>query len=326
MHLTMRMAYVILNMDDGPHPVLARADASAGSASQALISSDLRKATTLTSAIHTQTRQADGVDIRYAESNANAEPTLLLLSPWPESIYAWEQLWPRLSSAGHVVAIDLPGFGHSEGRTNLYSPQAMGRFLVRLISEWELGAPHVLGPDVGGPAALFAAAESPSSLTSAVIGNGATAYPLEVDGNLKDLIANPDLDSLLALDGAEVVRQSMQMHETYEVSEAALEDYVTAYAGSRFGESARFVRNYPTDLALLEGLLPGIETPVKILAGDHDPMVPLSNAEYLRERLPRCELTALDLGHFAWEDGAEAWGDAALAWIDGGFQRVRGDA
>ena len=279
----------------------------------------------MTSDIHTQRRRADGLEIRYAEANAGAEPTLLLLSPWPESLFAWEQLWPRLSSAGHVVAIDLPGFGHSEGRVDLFSPQAMGQFLIQLIKEWELGAPHIFGPDVGGPAALFAAAESPSSLSSAIIGNGATAFPLEVDGNLKDLIANPDFDSLLALDGAEVTRQSMGMHETYEVSAAALEDYMTGYAGSRFGESSRFVRNYPSDLALLEGLLPQIRTPVKIINSDHDPMVPLSNAHYLTERLPCCELTVLDAGHFAWEDKADAYGDAALAWVQGGFSRVGGD-
>jgi pimeloyl-ACP methyl ester carboxylesterase len=279
----------------------------------------------MTSEFHTKTREADGLEIRYAEWNADAEPTLLLLSPWPESIYAWEQLWQRLASVGRVLAIDLPGFGHSKGRVDLFSPQAMGRFLVGLIDEWELGAPHVFGPDVGGPAALFAAAESPSSLTSAIIGNGATAYPLEVDGNLKELIANPDFDSLLELDGAEVARQSMGMHETYEVSAAALEDYMTSYAGSRFGESARFVRNYPTDLALLEGLLPQIQTPVKIINSDHDPMVPLSNAEYLNERLPRCELTVLDAGHFAWEDKADAYWDAALAWLEGGFARVGDD-
>jgi pimeloyl-ACP methyl ester carboxylesterase len=272
--------------------------------------------------IHTQTRIADGLEIRFAEWNAYDGPTLLLLSPWPETIYAWEQLWPRLSEVGRVVAIDLPGFGHSQARVELFSPRAMGRFLVGLIEEWELSAPHILGPDVGGPATLFAAAESPSSLTSAVIGNGATAYPLDVDGTLKELIANPDFESLLALDGAEVVRQSMLLHETYEVSAEALEDYVNAYAGQRFGDSARFVRNYPTDLAQLAALLPQIQTPVKVIAGDHDPMVPLSNAEYLTRRLPRCELTTLDLGHFAWEDGAEAWGDAAVAWLEGGYARV----
>jgi pimeloyl-ACP methyl ester carboxylesterase len=280
----------------------------------------------VTSEIQMQTRTADGLEIRYAESDAHDEPLLLLLSPWPESIYAWEQLWPRLTSTGHVVAIDLPGFGQSEARTDLFSPHAMGTFLVRLIEEWELGAPHVFGPDVGGPAALFAAAQSPSSLTSAVIGNGATAYPLDVDGNLKELIANPNFDSLLALDGAEVTKQSMGMHESYEVSKTALEDYMTSYAGRRFGESARFVRNYPTDLALLQDLLPQIQTPVKIINSDHDPTVPLSNAAYLTERLPRCELTVLDAGHFAWEDKADAYGDAALAWLDGGFAQVGGDA
>ena len=275
--------------------------------------------------IQTRTRKADGVEIRYAECNPGADTTLLLLSPWPESIYSWEQLWSRLNSAGHVLAIDLPGFGHSEGRVDLFSPQSMGRFLLRLIEEWELGPPHVFGPDVGGPAALFAAAESPSSLKSMVIGNGATAYPLDVGGNLKELIANPDFESLLALDGADIVRQAMTMHESYEVSEAALQDYMTAYAGSRFGKSARFVRNYPVDLALLKDLLPQIETPVKIIAGARDPLVPISNAEYLVERLPCCELTVLDLGHFAWEDGADAWGDAALAWVQGGYERIGGD-
>ena len=275
--------------------------------------------------INPRTRTAAGIEIRYAESNAGADPTLLLLSPWPESIYAWEQLWPRLSSAGHVLAIDLPGFGHSEGRVDLFSPQAMGRFLIGLIDEWDLRMPHVIGPDVGGPAALFAAAESPGSLTSMVIGNGATSYPLDVGGNLKELIANPDFKSLLALDGADIVRQAMTMHETYELSPTAMEDYVTAYAGPRFGESARFVRNYPVDLALLKDLLASIETPVKVIAGARDPLVPIGNAEYLSQRLPRCELTVLDLGHFAWEDGADAWGDAALAWVQGGYERIEGD-
>ena len=279
----------------------------------------------LTSQIHTRTRKADGLEIRYAAYEAHDEPTLLLLSPWPESLYAWEALWPRLTSAGRVIAVDLPGCGHSEGRVDLYAPRAMGHFLVRLIDEWELGAPHVIGPDVGCPATLFAAAESPLSLTSAVIGNGATAYPLQVEGNLKELIANPDFESLLAVDGAEVVSQAMTLHETYEVSAAALEDYVTAYAGSRFGESARFVRNYPTDLPLLGDLLSQIQTPVKVLAGARDPLVPISNAEDLVERLPRAELTALDFGHFTWEDGADAYGDAVLAWGGGGYVRVGGD-
>lgn len=275
--------------------------------------------------IQTSSRPAAGLEIRYAEWNAGAEPTVLLLSPWPESIYAWEQLAPRIASVAQVVAIDLPGFGHSEARAELFSPRAMGSFLVGLVQEWGLTAPHVIGPDVGGPAALFAVAQSPESFTSAIVGNGATSYPLEVDGFLADLIANPDGESLLAIEGSDVVTQSLGLHEGFEVSVAAREDYTSAYRGSRFGESAQFVRNYPTDLALLKERLAQIQTPVKIIASDHDPMVPVSNAHYLTERLASSDLTVLDAGHFAWEDQSEAYGEALLDWLHSGFLRAGGE-
>ena len=59
-------------------------------------------------------------------------------------------LEPR-PAVGRVVAIDLPGFGHSDGRPELIAPDSSGAFLARMIDEWGLGAPHVVGPDVGRP-------------------------------------------------------------------------------------------------------------------------------------------------------------------------------
>jgi hypothetical protein len=34
---------------------------------------------------------------------------MLLLSPWPESLLAFEAAWAQLAEDTHVVAIDLPG-------------------------------------------------------------------------------------------------------------------------------------------------------------------------------------------------------------------------
>jgi pimeloyl-ACP methyl ester carboxylesterase len=265
-------------------------------------------------------RPADGLQIRYAESEAADGPTVLLLNPWPESLYAWEALWPKLEEHAKLIAVDLPGFGQSEAREDLFSPHAMGSFVVRLIDEWELGEPHVFGPDVGTGATLFAAALAPSSLTSAVIGGGGSAYPLEVAGRLEELIEAPDLEALRAVDGRDVVEDAMTLLESYEPSEAARQDYLDSYAGTRFAESARYVRSYPADLAKLRELLPEIRTPVRIIAGERDPLVPLANAEYLHERLPCSRLSVLDTGHFGWEDAAEEWGSIALEWIQGGYQ------
>jgi pimeloyl-ACP methyl ester carboxylesterase len=280
----------------------------------------------MSTSISPQLRSADGLQIRYAETEPADGPTLLLLNPWPESLYAWEALWPRLSADAHLVAVDLPGFGQSEARDDLYSPRAMGAFLIGLIDEWGLGQPHVFGPDVGTGATLFAAALAPEALTSAVIGSGGSAYPLQVTGQLKEMIEAPDLDGLRALDGRDVVANAMSQLESYEPSEAARQDYLDSYAGTRFAESARYVRSYPTDLATLRDLLPEIATPTQIISGSRDQLVPPVNAEYLHERLPNSRLELLDTGHFAWEDGADEWGSIALDWIRGGYRLAGGAA
>ena len=129
--------------------------------------------------IVTRLRKADRLTIRYADSEGAGDETVLLLNPWPESLFAWESIWSRLAQTARLVAIDLPGFGQSEGRADLMSPRAMGSFLLRLISEWGLGHPHVVGPDVGTGAALFAAAEDRDRFPSAVVGSGGASSRLK---------------------------------------------------------------------------------------------------------------------------------------------------
>ena len=82
--------------------------------------------------IQPQFRTIDGLSIRFAESEDRADHALLL-NPWPESLFAFEPMWARLAEHARLVAVDLPGFGHSERRDDLLSPRAMGEFVIRLI-------------------------------------------------------------------------------------------------------------------------------------------------------------------------------------------------
>jgi pimeloyl-ACP methyl ester carboxylesterase len=163
---------------------------------------------------------------------------------------------------------------------------------------------------------------APHAITSAVIGSGAAAFPLEVAGLLKEMVEAPDLSGLLAVDGRDVVANAMTLLESYEPSEDARQDYLDSYAGTRFAESARYVRSYPTELAKLAQVLPDIATPVQVIAGARDPLVPPSNARYLEQHLPHSSLSLLDAGHFAWEDAAEEWAAIALEWILGAYETV----
>ena len=88
-----------------------------------------------------QFRTFGGVRLRYADTGGSTEPTILLTSPWPESIYAFAPIWSTLAEHARLFAIDLPGFGASDRDDDVLSPRTMGRFLSELIVEAELARP-----------------------------------------------------------------------------------------------------------------------------------------------------------------------------------------
>ncbi len=274
------------------------------------------------SPISTYFRVCDGVRVRFADTKADSDIAVLLLAPWPESLWAFRRIWSRVAPVGRVVAIDMPGFGHSEGRPELIAPDASGAFLARLIDEWGLGAPHVVGPDVGTAAALFLAARSPERITSLTIGGGAVRFPIEAGGALKDIIEAPSLDVVRGLDARTNIGYAVEPVAARASEPEVHEDYVSAYDLGRFAESARFVRHYPEQNPVLGDLLPAISTPTQIVAGRDDDLVPWSNNEYLHDLLPNSEIHPLDAGHFAWEQAAKEYGRLVAEWVGGGYRRV----
>jgi pimeloyl-ACP methyl ester carboxylesterase len=187
-------------------------------------------------------RTIAGVRVRCAESSGSSEHSILLTSPWPESVQAFAPIWPLLAPRARLFAVDLPGFGASERRDDLLSPQAMGEFLVRLVEECALGRPHIVAPDVGTPGALFAVAARPDLFSSVIVGSGGAGAPIH--------------------------------------------------------------------------LLPEIATPVLIIAGGRDRVVPLVNAEFLHERLPNSALAMVDAGHCVWEEAAGEYGSLIADWVE----------
>ena len=266
-----------------------------------------------------QFRVIDGLTIRYAQSEHRGDHALLL-NPWPESLLAFEPVWSRLAEHTHLVAIDLPGFGHSQRRDALLAPRAMAEFVIRAADAFGLETPHLVGPDIGTAAALFAAAAHPGRLRSLVVGSGAAAVPLELGGLLKDWVEAPDLAEFRAADPRQLVADALAGLARYILPDSVREDYLTSYQGNRFAESMRYVRAYRAELPVLAGLLPQIRTPVQIIAGAHDKAVPPVNAEFLAQRLPRSKLDVIDAGHFTWEDAAAEFAALTTSWWAGGYK------
>ncbi len=79
-----------------------------------------------TTQISTAQRKADGLAIRYAESDAAGDETVLLLNPWPESLFAWETIWPRLAETGPAGRHRSAGLWQIRGPTRALLPTGHG--------------------------------------------------------------------------------------------------------------------------------------------------------------------------------------------------------
>ena len=263
-------------------------------------------------------RTIDGVRIRYADGGSSRKPTVVLTSPWPESVYAFAPMWASLAEHARLFAVDLPGFGASERREELLSPRAMGGFLGQLVAEADLGIPYIVAPDVGTAAALFAAAAHPERIAGVIVGTGGAAVPIQLGEPLASWVLDPDLDKYRKMDPHVIVGVALDTIAG-GIPDDIRADYLACYDGDRFAESMRYVRRYPEELPVLAGLLPQITVPVTILNGRHDRVVPLPNAEFLDQRLPTSRLVIIDAGHFVWEEEPAKYASAVLDAITGNW-------
>jgi pimeloyl-ACP methyl ester carboxylesterase len=264
-------------------------------------------------------RKIDGLNVRYASGGKGGEK-VVLFSPWPESIFAFAPVWDGLTRQFEVLAIDLPGFGRSEARDDLFAPRKMGEFIAKALDAFGLKAVHAVGLDVGSPSVLFAALERPKLFRSLVVGAGATMYPLIVDGALKSMI---EAEVLPPLNAVEVIGGFLASIRGYTVPPFVRDDYLASYEGDRLTRSAALVRAYPKDLAALAPRLASIEIPVAIVVGRNDPYGLARDAALLRERLAHASLDVLEAGHSVWEERAPEFESIVTQWVSGGFNGSR---
>src|SRR4029077_4960999 len=182
--------------------------------------------------------------------------------------------------------------------------------------ETDLGTPHIVAPDVGTSAALFAAGAHSGRVArgggrprggggSVGAGGGAApggaAFPRGPGEPLRSWVLDPDLDKYRRMDPRAIVNAAVDTIAG-GIPDQIRADYLGCYEGDRFVESMRYVRRSPEELPKLAELLPQITTPVTIINGRHDRVVPGANAEFLDKRLPNSRVALIDAGHFVWEE------------------------
>lgn len=276
-------------------------------------------------AIPTETRTLGGRKIRLAEAGPIDAPLVVLLSPFPESILTFAGSWEALTAQCRVIAIDLPGFGASEGNRDDMSPTALGNHLVAIFEELDLRDIHLMGPDVGMGAALAYALHDDHRLASLIVGHGPGAPgPFKLARMINMLAASRFMRTSTALLGAgPLIATTAKLGAIRHRSNAVqVDDYKRAYAG-RAPEFIHWFADFRTKAAELANRMNEVDVPTLVFWGDLDVMFDVSNAELLAGALPNSTLRILpESGHLSWSDQPEMFGSMIIDWVTTGYRAM----
>lgn len=272
-----------------------------------------------------------GLPLHVETSGADAGPgidTFLLIHGYGASTFTWRHWAPRLAERGHVVMLDMKGFGRApkpdDGR---YGPEHQAALVLRLIQERSLENLTVVGHSLGGGVALLTALglldRDAERLRRLIVVAGA-AYDQKLPPFVK-LADHPRVSSLLfrALGPERVVRLVLQsiVYDRAKVDDEQVRGYAAPLASAdalrALIDSAKHIR--PDGLERLNARYSELAVPSLIIWGRHDRVVPLWVGERLERDLPDARLRVLErCGHLPAEElPDESW--AVLeAFLDGG--------
>ncbi len=258
-------------------------------------------------------------NIRLAEAGPVDAPLVVLLSPFPESILSFTGSWKALTEKCRVIAIDLPGFGGSEGDRKDMSPSAQGAHLAAIFDELDLHNVHLIAPDVGMGAALAYVLNHKHRVTSLAVGHGVGAPgPFKLAFMISMLARFGFMRFTTGLLGAgPLIAFSSKLGSIrHRANAKQIDDYKRSYSG-RAHEVVYWFKDFRSKAAELAGRVNEIDIPTLVFWGELDVMFDVSNAEYLNAALPQSKLHILpESGHLAWADQPELFAEMIIDWVE----------
>jgi len=157
---------------------LARVGLLVALAAAALLFASSRRRGNLASPAHHATWVAAGT-LRLRALVAGAGRPIVLLHGYGESLVAWRGVFDSLTTAGRVVAFDLPGSGLSDKPATGYSAESMADWIAAAMQSLNLDSAVIVGHSLGGAIAAAIAVRHPAAVRGLVLVDPAAVLPPE---------------------------------------------------------------------------------------------------------------------------------------------------
>jgi pimeloyl-ACP methyl ester carboxylesterase len=274
------------------------------------------------------TERFDWQGRQIAWGRAGHGPPVVFCHGTPFSSLLWQPFAESLSRDFTVHVWDMPGYGRSSKSAEHdvgFGTQSAA--LAALLDHWGLSRPHVVAHDVGGAVSLRTHLLHGVPYASLLLVD-VVAVPPVGSPFFRFVQAHPDvLGELPAFIHAAIVRAYIQGASAGTVSADTIEALTDPWTGDEghpafYRQIADFDEAY---LVEIEGLLGGIDIPVRILWGTDDAWLSPTVAERLRRLIPGATLSLIaGAGHLVQHDAPAALADEIRAWLDRNAEGMRG--
>ena len=231
-----------------------------------------------------------GFEISYTEMGDPEDPDVLLLHgvSAAASSHEFHRIVAPLSEDHHVIAPDLPGFGHSDRPPMLYSASLYETFVTEAIEDLT-DDPLVVATSLTGAYTAVAATEVAVDRLVLVCPSDSTGDERRtwLRGLLRSPVLGESLFNLMASEGG--IRYFNADHGYYDpdaMSEATVEyEWQTAHQpGARFAPAsfaAGFLDLDPEEQ--IEDALAAVDAPVTLVWGRNSELSPLAEGRAIAE-------------------------------------------
>lgn len=251
----------------------------------------------------------NGNEIYYEfYKHEQSEETIICLHGFLSSSFSFRKLTPHLIKRFNVICIDWPPFGKSgKAKGFFYSIHNLALTIIQLIEKLAVKKAIIIGHSMGGQVALNIAHLRPDLVRKMIL--------LASSGYLKRTNRALILSSYLPFFHLYVKRHLKQsgleqnlQRVVYNASiiDKEMEDgYLEPFLQANiFHALTRMLRNWEGDLPT--AVLHKIETPILLIWGKYDRVVPLHIGEQLHNDLKNSKLIVLEnTGHLVPEEEPE---------------------
>jgi pimeloyl-ACP methyl ester carboxylesterase len=236
--------------------------------------------------------EADGFHIRVMEAGQGA-PLICLHGAGGLRLSRGHDL---LAQHHRVVVMEMPGFGTSPENTRSATTRDLAVTMAAAVQAMEIETYDLMGTSFGGKVALWLATLHPDRVRAVVLEAPAAIRPPDA----RPSTGTPD----------EIARR-VYAHPERMPPMAPVDPAIQAK------QLALVMRSIgPARDAELEERMPGIETPVLVLFGTMDRIIPSEMGRHYKALLPNCHLIFVyDAGHLIAAERPEAFTEAVTDFL-----------